>query len=370
MLIGLVRFRFFSLLLVLSCGTAVAQDIHILLRPKNGKNWFHLGEPITMEVACVAAGTQRFLLPCDVVLQVKPVSIDSRVSADRAGAIMMQDAECGNLPPKPRGMCGTMSSQPPHQQSQKLVWQEAKLGEPFPATVGDYAITAVLAYDLELNEQFQQGEALSTSNVVEISTDDDMGWKAKLLQFKGCDYDDELTILPDDDVIKILRRHLNNCAVEEDESFGKLMREIVWLELQVKRPEMYTRIKELEAYQPVEGEQPAEGEESKRIGQWFHDGYRDLLLETARQLVSTYKSHPELSHDDDFSNNLESGFENWYEAAASLCGGADSYISHDEVVKFLKDAGRSREYIETFLKTQKDDVPAISPVDSDPAVAR
>jgi hypothetical protein len=99
--------------------------------------------------------------------------------------------------------------------------------------------------------------------------------------------------------------------------------------------------------------------EGARIRQWFHDQYRDLLLETARQLVIAYKSHPELHSDPDFRDNLENGFENWHDGAASLWDGADGYLSRDETRDFLKQAGRSERYITAFLKNKKTQLPLI-----------
>jgi hypothetical protein len=101
--------------------------------------------------------------------------------------------------------------------------------------------------------------------------------------------------------------------------------------------------------------------DASRIRQWFDDQYRELLLETAQQLVLRYRSHPELHGDEDFQGDLEDGFENWHDAAASLFGGADSYVSRDEVINFLKRAGRPQKYIAIFLKDQKSDLPLSLP---------
>jgi hypothetical protein len=59
----------------------------------------------------------------------------------------------------------------------------------------------------------------------------------------------------------------------------------------------------------------------------------------------------------DFGENLETGFENWYDAAAMLMEGANSYVSREQATTYLKQAGRSRAYAEQFMKEEKPDLP-------------
>jgi hypothetical protein len=345
---------YLGLLIAVSCASCVAEEVHVLVRPKEGKTTFHLGEAITMEVACVGAVTQRYLSPCDVRLQAKPVSTGSRMSVDRINEMVLLDATCSGLPYAPRGVCGTIAARLPSEQSEKPVWQEFTLQEPFPSSIGQYKIAAALAFEAEIQENRGVSDTQSSSDEVEITIDDEFGWKSRLIQFPNCDYEEAVTVLPDNDAVSALRSHLNDCAVEDSESFSTVLQKIVWLELQLKRPSLYARIMQLEAGQPA-----AEGE-SNPIAHWFRDEYRALLLQTARQLVLAYKSQPELHRDEDFQDNLESSFENWHDAAASLCGGSDDYVSRVEVAGFLQEAGFSQKYIRAFLRNQKTNLPMMS----------
>lgn len=340
-----------AFLAVVGCSPALGQDVHILLRAKDGKNWFHLGEAIVMEAACVEEGSGQYVLPCNVVLKAEPLSFDGRLSLDRIDSLMLEHAQCGGFPTQPYGRCGTISSLAPSQPSQRPMWHNATLQEPFPTTAGHYRITANLQAELEEREIFGDAQKLSPSDEVEIVLDDNLGWKDALTRFHSCDYDDQLTLLPDGDAVAALRRHLDDCAVESDRDFSDLLDEVVWLTLQLDRPDLYMRMRELEQAEP------AEEHEVSKIQLWTHDRYRDLLLETAHKLVGAYKAHPELHGDEDFEENLESGFENWHDAAATLCGGADNYVTRTETIKFLKDAGRSQKYISAFLSEHKSNLP-------------
>ena len=364
-----------GLVAILGGVRCLAQEVQILLRPREGRTSFHLGEPISLEAACVATGTERYLLPCDVLIQAEAVSAGSRLTADRIDQMTWKDAQCGALPPGPRGVCGTISNQLPSKQSQVPVWREVMLEEPLPAYAGQYRIKATLAIDLEVSERFGSAERHSASDEIEIMVDDNLGWKDRLIHFHNCDYDDLLTVLPDADALAALRQHLDDCAVERDESFAEILHEIVWLKMQVEQPDLYKRMLELERSRPVlRGEDEADLQkrevaqaqlsaagDAKRIHQWFHEQYRALLLQTARQLVHAYKSHPELRGDEDFQENLEIGFENWHNVAASIFDGADSYVSRREVADFLKQAGRSQKYIAQFLKERKSHLPLMIP---------
>jgi hypothetical protein len=103
------------------------------------------------------------------------------------------------------------------------------------------------------------------------------------------------------------------------------------------------------------------GGDATLIRHWFHDQYRRLLLETAQQLVLRYSSHPELHSDPDFQGDQEDGFDNWHDAAATLFGGADSYLSRREVSSYLKQAGFSQIFIGKFLKSHKNNLPGDLP---------
>jgi len=252
-------------------------------------------------------------------------------------------------------VCGTISNRLPSQQSQAPAWQEVTLEEPLPVYDGQYRIRAILAIDLEVSERFGEAERHSASVELEIMVDDNLGWKDRLIHFHNCDYDDLLTVMPDSSAIAALRQHLDDCAVDRDESLAELLHEIVWLKMQVEQPSLYSRMLELEHGQT------AEPGEANRIRQWFHDQYRALLLQTARQPVHAYKSHPKLHGDQEFQENLESGFENWHDVAASIFDGADSYVSREEVADFLKQAGRSQKDIALFLKDKKSNLPLMLP---------
>jgi hypothetical protein len=345
------------------------------VRPKDGKTWFHLGEPITLEAACVDSATGRYLLPCGVVLKAEGASIGSRLSADRIDQTTWVDAQFGALPPPPRGGCGNTDNQLPSEESKTPTWQEVTLGEPFPVYVGQYKIGAELAIDLERAERFGERAKHSSSDEIEIGLDDNLAWKDHLVHFRSCEYDDRLTLVPDTEAIASLRKHLSACARTFDEPYAMLLHEIVWLRMQVEQPALYARMLELERSRPVlRGEEEADlqklevaqaqqsaASEAHRIRQWFHDQYRGLLLETAQQLVLAYKSHPELHGDQDFQGDLEDGFENWHDVAATLFGGADSYLSREEVAGYLKQGRFSQKYIGRFLKDHKNDLPGEFP---------
>ena len=172
-----------------------------------------------------------------------------------------------------------------------------------------------------------------------------------------------------------MRKHLGACVRTFDEPYAALLHQIVWLRMQVEQPALYARMLELEHNRPVlRGEEEADlqkqevaqaqlsaASDANRIRQFFHDQYRGLLSETGQQLVLTYKSHPELRGDQDFQSDLEDGFENWHDAAATLFGGADSYLSREEVAGVLKQAGFSQKYIERFLKDHKNNLPGELP---------
>ena len=353
-----------------------AQDVHIVLRAKDGQTWFHLGEPITLESACVNSATGRYVLPCSVVLRAEGIAIGSRLSADRIDQTTWLDAQSGALPPPPRGGCGNIDNQLPSKESIAPTWQEVTLGEPFPVYVGQYKIRADLAFDLELGERFGEKATHSSSDEIEIGLDDNLGWKNHLVHFRACEYDDSLALIPDEDAISALRKHLAACAQTFDETYAGLLHKIVWLRMQVERPDLYARMLELERSRPpLRSEEEADlqklevaqaqlsaANDANRIRQWFQKQYRGLLAETAQQLVQTYKSHPEVQVGDlDFQDDLEDGFGNWHDAAATLFGGADSYISREEVAGYLKQAGLSKKYIAGFLKDHKNNLPGELP---------
>ncbi len=370
-----VRTCLVGLVLLAFSATSFAQDVHILLRAKDGKTWFHLGEPITLEAACLDSATGHYLLPCTVVLKAEGVSPGSRMLADRIDQTAWEDAQTGALPPGPRGQCGNVDNRLPSEVSDAPTWSEVTLKEPFPAYVGQYKITADLAFDLEMAERFGQTQKHASSNEVEISVDDNLGWKNHLIHFHDCDYDFQLALVPDEEAVGALRKHLNECARTFDEPYTELLHEIVWLKMQVEQPELYSRMLELERtrlpfrrdeeadlqMQELEQARTSAAGDVKQIHNWFHDQYRELLLETGKQLVQAYKSHPELHHNQDFQEDLQSGFESWHDAAACLFGGADSYVSREEVVMFLKEAGRSQKDIAAFLENHKSNLPLATP---------
>jgi len=255
----------------------------------------------------------------------------------------------------------------PSKESGIPAWQEVTLEEPFPVYAGQYRISADLAIDVERAQRFGEKEKHSSSDVIDIGLDDNLAWESHLIHFQGCDYDDQLTLVPDKEAIAALRKHLLDCAIEDDRPYAQLLHQIVWLKMQVEQPELYARMLELERTRlPFRSEAEADlqkqelaqarqsaSSDANEIRKWFHDQYRELLLETAQQLVQVYKSHPELRGDEDFQVDLVDGFANWHDAAATLFGSADSYVTHDEVTNFLKQAGGSRSYISTFLKEHK-----------------
>ena len=357
-------------------GVCIAQDVHILLRAKDDKTRFHLGEPITVEAACINSATGRYVLPCSVVLKAQAVSTGSRLSADHIDQTTWLDAQSGALPPPPRGGCGNIDNQLPSEESKEPTWQEVTLGEPFPVYVGQYKIKADLAIDLERAERFGDKAKHSSSDEIEIGLDDNLAWKSHLVHFRACEYDDTLTLIPDEDAISALRKHLDACAQTFDDTYAALLHKIVWLRMQVEQPDLYARMLELERSRPpLRSEEEADlqklevaeaqlsaANDANRIRQWFHKQYRGLLAETAQQLVQTYKSHPEVQVGDlDFQDDLEDGFGNWHDAAATLFGGADSYLSREEVAGYLKQAGLSKKYIVGFLKDHKNNLPGELP---------
>lgn len=355
-------------------GVCLAQNIHILLRPKDGRTAFHLGEPIVLEAACIDPDSQQYLSPCMVFLKAEPPS-DTRLSADRIDQLTWGDAQSGELPPAPRGECGTIDSALPSGHSQIPDWRVVTLGEPFPVYPGEYKLRAALAFDLEVSDRFGQVQTHSSSDEVEISLEDNLEWKSHLVHFSACDYDVRLTLVPDAEAVAALRKHLSDCAKTWPETYAELLHEIVWLKMQVEQPKLYARMQELERSAPAMRSEDEAGlqqmelerarltaaSEAKEIRKWFHDSYRQLLLQTAEQLVATYKAHPDLHGDEDFETDLADGFENWHDAAASLFGGADSYMSRAEVINYLKRSGLPAKYIETFLRNHKSALPLSVP---------
>lgn len=368
-----VRTCLAGILLFAANATSFAQDVHILLRAKDGKTWFHLGETITLEATCVDSVTGHYLLPCSLVLKAEGVSPGSRMSADRIDQTTWLDAQTGELPPKLRGGCGTIANKLPSEVSDGPAWSEVTLKEPFPVYVGQYKISAVLAYDLEVSDRFSAPASHSTSDEVEIGLDDDLSWKDHLIHFHGCDYDVRLTLVPDSDAITALHKHLGECALDngDDESLAMLLHEIVWLKMQVEQPELYSRMLDLEHSRPVPGEAETDQQklvlereqarlgargEATQIRNWFHDQYRSLLLEAGRSLVAIYKSHPTLRNDG-FHEDEQNEFGDWYDTAASMPGGANAYVSRSEAADLLRRAGASQNYISAFLKEHKSNLP-------------
>jgi hypothetical protein len=370
--------RLKTLLLMLAlatqAGVSVGQDIHILLRAKDGKTWFHLGEPITLEAACVDSAIGHYLVPCTVVLKAEAVSAGSRLSADRIDQTTWLDAQSGALPPEPRGQCGNIDNQLPSQQSNVPTWKGVTLEEPFPVNVGQYKIRAKLAFDLEMADRFGETAEHSSSDEVEIGLDDNLGWKNQLMHFRGCNYDVALTLIPQQEAIGALQHHLPECAQKWSEDLAQFLHETVWLKMQVEQPELYARMLELEHIRlPFRGEDEAELQkaeleqarlsamsETKQIQKWFHDQYRSLLLEAGRSLVAIYKSNPELRNDG-FHEDEENDFGEWYDTVASMPEGADAYVSRGEVAELLRQAGASQKYISAFLKTHKSNLPLSLP---------
>jgi hypothetical protein len=353
-----------------------AQDIHILLRAKDGKTWFHLGEPITLEAACVDLTTGQYILPCSVVLKAGAASTGTRLSADRIDQRTWEDATSGLLPPQPYGQCGNVDSQLPSQQSNVPMWKDVTLGEPFPVYVGQYIIRANLAFDLEMDERFGKTALHSSSDEIEIGLDDNLGWKNHLMHFHDCDYDVALTLIPQQEAIAALQYHIPDCAQKWSEDLAQFLHEIVWLKMQVEQPELYARMLELEHIRlPFRAEDEAQLQKSeleqvrlsamsdtKQIQKWFHDQYRSLLLEAGRSLVAVYKSESNTElrkgafHEGDLND-----FDEWYDTAASMPEGADVYVSRRDVTAFLRQAGASQEYISAFLKQHKSHLPLLGP---------
>jgi len=356
-------------------GVSIAEDIRIVLRAKDGRTSFHLGEPIVLEAACLDPLSRQYLSPCVVALKAEPLSSDARLSADRIDQMTWEDAQFGDLPPEPRGGCGTIGNRLPSRQSQTPEWNTVNLGEPFPVYPGEYKLKAILAFDLEVDGRFGEVQTHSSSDEVEVSLDDNLDWSNHLTRFSECGYDVHLTLVPDSRAVAALRRHLSDCAKTWPETYGQLLHEVVWLKMQVEQPKLYSRMLELErSAPPMRNEDEAAlqqqeleqarmnaASDANQIRQWFNDQYRELLVQTAEQLVATYKSHPELRGDEDFESDLADGFENWHDAAASLVGGTNRYMSRQEVLTYLRRAGFPPKYIEGFLKDHKSDLPLILP---------
>lgn len=288
--------RLVGLVFLTFSATSLAQEVHILLRAKDGETSFHLGEPVTLEAACVDSATGHYLLPCTVVLKAEGVSPGSRMSADRIDQMTWEDAQTGKLPPGPLVGCGNLNNRLPSEVSHAPAWSEVTLEEPFPVHIGQYKMSALLAYDLEVSGRFGEPVNHSTSDEIEIGLDDNLGWKDRLINFDKCDYEAALTILPDEDAVAALRRHLGDCAAADwPSSIYQLLHRIVWLRMQVEQPDLYSRMLELERTRlPFRGDQEADLQkqeleqarasaagDANRIRQWFHDQYRELLLQTA-----------------------------------------------------------------------------------------
>ncbi len=126
-----VKICILGLIVTFGAISCLGQDVHILLRPRDGKTSFHLGESISVEAACVASGTQQYLVPCAPVLRADGTSAGSRLTVDRIDQMTWLDAQSGSLPPGPRGVCGTIVNQLPSQQSQAPAWQVVTLGNHF-----------------------------------------------------------------------------------------------------------------------------------------------------------------------------------------------------------------------------------------------
>lgn len=336
-MLRLGNLRFAACLLVLGCS-GTAQTASLLLRGHEGKTAFRVGEPVTLEVACLDAGG-NYISPCSATLRVEPRT-GGKLALDPVNSFMLQDVLCARYQV---AFCGTPVDLPKAQQSSQPKWREVTLDEHFPASAGLYSVTA--SVDSLLDSPFESFSA--KPQTLEITITDDPDWKARVLQFENCKYDETLTVLPDPrNAIAALRDHLGDCAKQNDDILNNTIAAIVWLDLQSNHTEIYQRIREFHSIHSSDSFHSPYGREPAHIRRWVRARYRALVLETANQLVREYQSHPDKHGEADYNDEFDDAFTNWQK---SITVGCRPFLSAPEIQRLLKAAGRNDEYIRDFL---------------------
>jgi hypothetical protein len=325
------------LLLLLGCP-ATAQESSLLLRGHEGKTTFRIGEPVKLEFACVDA-SGNYLSPCFATLRVEPRA-GGKLALDPVDAFMLEDVLCAQYRVE---FCGTPADLPKVEQSSQPKWHEVTLDENFPASAGRYSVTA----SVDSSSDSPSGSSSAKPQTLEITITDDPDWKAKVLHFENCKYDEALTVLPDArNAIAALREHLGDCAKQSDYALKVTIAAIVWLDLQSNHAGIYRRIREFHRPHSSDRPHPPYRQESPRIRRWVRARYRALVLATANQLVREYQSHPDKHGDADYNNEFDDAFKNWQK---SITVGCWPFLSAAEIRRLLKATGRSDEYIRDFL---------------------
>lgn len=311
---------------------------HIELRAKD-KTSFRLGEPITIEAACFVTPIQKYTGDCRVRLKATPLQIDGKLSLDPPNTGLLRDGLCGRFP---TGGCGVLES-PRDEMTVDPIWETVTVEEHFPVTAGAYILGVADASIGYIEGDLGEYLSSSSADALRIEIEDDPAWHAALFHPKGCDYE-ALRVWPEVKAISSLRRELGDCAkTDRALDLKNAMDAIVSLELQMNHPDLYKRMQELENY-----ETPRESE-ADRIRSWFQTQYRALLIEAASQLVDEYRAHPEKHQDDDFDDELDNAFDNWKDALTDFCDHEHPLVNRRESMLFLRNAGRSPEYINSFL---------------------
>ena len=309
-----------------------------MLRGHEGKTTFRVGEPVTLEFACVDAGGSYISL-CAATLRVEPRT-GGKIALDPVNSYMLQDVLCAQYQV---AFCGTPVDLPKARQSSQPKWHEVTLEEHFPASAGLYSVKA--SVDSFLDSPFESSSA--KPQTLEITITDDPEWKAKVLHFENCKYDQTLTVLPDArNAIAALRDRLGDCAKQSDDILNNTIAAIVWLDLQSNHTEIYQRIREFHSVHSSDSMNPPHRREPAHIRRWVRARYRALVLETANQLVREYQSHPDKHREADYNNEFDDAFTNWRK---SITVGCLPFLSAPEIQRLLKAAGRSDEYIRDFL---------------------
>ena len=316
----------------------MAQTDSLLLRGHEGKTTFRVGEPIALEVACIDS-SGNYLSLCYASLQVEPRTRGD-LSFDAVDSSMLEDVLCGQYQVE---FCGTPVDLhlPTVQRSSQPKWQEVTLDENFPMSRGRYSVTASL--------DSPRDSFSGKSQALEITLTDDPEWKTGILHFEDCNYNETLTVLHDArSAIAALRAHLGDCAKQNDyRDLTRAIAAIVWLDLESNHTETYRSIREFHRLHSGDTLRPPYRKEPAPIRRWVRARYRELVLETANQLVREYQSHPDKRGDPDYDHDFDEAFTNWQK---SVIVGCVPFLNASEVQRLLRAAGRGDEYIHNALQ--------------------
>lgn len=324
-----LRLGFFALLGTMA-GAETAPPMRVLLRVRDDAMTVKVGEPITVEYACMVEPGGEVDSSCTARVEVKAISGGARLSLDPAQHVLLDEALKASFP---IGVCGTTVGPGKLAYTAEPEWKSMEVTTHFPVEAGLYEIHASVS---------DESGATYEAQPVELEVVGDPGWHNSLLQTKGCMTDTALGVLPDEPrAMAAMRAHLAECAKENDFALRDAIEQIVWLELQTKAPGILSKMQQRDTtYTP---NKPVEIE----VRRWMRAQYRSLLLETARQLVGQHRRDPK---NDDSEIEVEMGFAYWGEMMRNFTEFDHPLLTRAEVTSFLKAAGYSGEDVKEFFQ--------------------